>query len=202
MKNILCQVGLTTIIARFLMLDIPIDKDIPIIVGRSFINTLGSTINTITKTTSTFDGTCHQEFQIKTTKLIPEISTDERDDEEGYDTYEVLERNEKGVPIYKEDSSEETESDDPMDLALVRQDKLNPFRQLCIWKKIISFLGALPVELKKNEWMPAYCDNSRSKVEGDGKWHVRCSIVDPNGNEHRQGYQTTTTERRFRNFTS
>ena len=77
MRNVLCQVGVTTIIARFLVLDIPIDKDVPIFVGRSFINTLGSTINTITKTTSTFDGACHQEFQIKTTKLIPEISTDE-----------------------------------------------------------------------------------------------------------------------------
>ena len=95
MKNVLCQVGVTTIVAIFLVLDIPIDKDVPIFVGRSFINTLGGTINTITKTTSTFDGTCHQEFQIKTIKLIPEISTDESDEEEDFDTNEILERNEE-----------------------------------------------------------------------------------------------------------
>ena len=133
---------------------------------------------------------------------LEEHSTDESDEEEDYDTNEILERNEEGIPIYKENSLEETKSDDPMNLALARQDKLNPSRQLCIWKKMISFLGASPVKLKKNEWMPAYCDNSRSKVEGDGKWHVRCSIVDPNGNEHRQGYQTTTMERQLSRFTS
>ncbi|GJT36062.1 retrotransposon ORF1 [Tanacetum coccineum] len=34
LSNVLCQVGVTTIIAKFLILDIPIDRDIPIVVGR------------------------------------------------------------------------------------------------------------------------------------------------------------------------
>ncbi|GJY65937.1 putative reverse transcriptase domain-containing protein [Tanacetum coccineum] len=37
LSNVLCQVGVTTIIAKFLILDIPIDHDAPIVVGRGFL---------------------------------------------------------------------------------------------------------------------------------------------------------------------
>ncbi|GJW13634.1 reverse transcriptase domain-containing protein [Tanacetum coccineum] len=37
LTNVLCQVGVTTLIAKFLILDIPIDRDAPIVVGRGFL---------------------------------------------------------------------------------------------------------------------------------------------------------------------
>ncbi|GKC88144.1 ribonuclease H-like domain-containing protein [Tanacetum coccineum] len=37
LSNVLCQVGLTTIIAKFLIMDIPIDHDAPIVVGRGLL---------------------------------------------------------------------------------------------------------------------------------------------------------------------
>ncbi|GJR81218.1 ribonuclease H-like domain-containing protein [Tanacetum coccineum] len=40
LSNVLCQVGVTTIIAKFLILDIPIDRDAPIVVGRGFLHTM------------------------------------------------------------------------------------------------------------------------------------------------------------------
>nr|GEV29266.1 hypothetical protein [Tanacetum cinerariifolium] len=36
--NVLCQVGVTTIIANFIILDIPIDRDAQIVVGRGFLD--------------------------------------------------------------------------------------------------------------------------------------------------------------------
>nr|GEU31697.1 hypothetical protein [Tanacetum cinerariifolium] len=44
--NILCQVGVTTLIAKFLILDIPIDCDAPIAVGRGFLRMIGGIVNT------------------------------------------------------------------------------------------------------------------------------------------------------------
>ncbi|GJX14220.1 hypothetical protein Tco_0205978 [Tanacetum coccineum] len=38
LTNVLCQVGVTTLIAKFLILDIPIDRDAPIVVGRGFLH--------------------------------------------------------------------------------------------------------------------------------------------------------------------
>nr|GFB63989.1 hypothetical protein [Tanacetum cinerariifolium] len=46
LSNVLCQVGVTTIIEKFLILDIPIDRDAPIMVGRGFLYTMGSILNT------------------------------------------------------------------------------------------------------------------------------------------------------------
>ncbi|GKC75247.1 gag protease polyprotein [Tanacetum coccineum] len=37
LSNVLCQVGVTTIIAKFIILDIPIDRDAPIVGGRGFL---------------------------------------------------------------------------------------------------------------------------------------------------------------------
>ncbi|GKB55811.1 agenet domain-containing protein, partial [Tanacetum coccineum] len=38
LSNVLCQVGVTTIIVKFIILDIPIDHDAPIVVGRGFLS--------------------------------------------------------------------------------------------------------------------------------------------------------------------
>ncbi|GJW33108.1 hypothetical protein Tco_0053140 [Tanacetum coccineum] len=40
LTNVLCQVGVTTLIANFLILDIPINRDSPIVVGRGFLRTI------------------------------------------------------------------------------------------------------------------------------------------------------------------
>ncbi|GJR32029.1 hypothetical protein Tco_1108261 [Tanacetum coccineum] len=40
LSNVLCQVGVTTIIAKFLILDIPIDRVAPIVIGRGFLHTM------------------------------------------------------------------------------------------------------------------------------------------------------------------
>nr|GEU99492.1 hypothetical protein [Tanacetum cinerariifolium] len=57
LSNVLCQVGVTTIIAKFLILDIPIDRDTPIVVGRGFLYTMGSILNTPDRLFSTFNET-------------------------------------------------------------------------------------------------------------------------------------------------
>nr|GEV06654.1 retrotransposon Orf1 [Tanacetum cinerariifolium] len=41
LTNVLCQVGVTTLIAKFLILDIPIDHESPIVVGQGFLRTIG-----------------------------------------------------------------------------------------------------------------------------------------------------------------
>ncbi|GJV17329.1 reverse transcriptase domain-containing protein [Tanacetum coccineum] len=59
LPNVLCQVGVTTLVAKFLILDSPIDRDSPIVVGRRFLRTIGAIVNTTERLFSTFDGFCH-----------------------------------------------------------------------------------------------------------------------------------------------
>ncbi|GJX76683.1 hypothetical protein Tco_0323494 [Tanacetum coccineum] len=76
------NVGVATIVAKFIILDMPIERDTPIIVGRGFLYTCGSILNTIERITSTFDGLCHQTFRVAKTSL--DTAESDSDEEEEY----------------------------------------------------------------------------------------------------------------------
>ncbi|GJW16149.1 ribonuclease H-like domain-containing protein [Tanacetum coccineum] len=95
LSNVLCQVGVTTIIVKFLILDIPIDRDAPIVVGRGFLYTMGSILNTPERLFSAFDGVCHQTFRAVRFDVLRTTESDS-DDEEEY----VIKINRFGAPIY------------------------------------------------------------------------------------------------------
>nr|GEU94402.1 hypothetical protein [Tanacetum cinerariifolium] len=82
LSNVLCQVGVTTIIAKFLILDIPIDRDAPIMVGRGFLYTMGSILNTPDRLFSTFDRVCHQIFRVVRFDVLRTAESDSDDEDE------------------------------------------------------------------------------------------------------------------------
>ncbi|GJW12265.1 hypothetical protein Tco_1578092 [Tanacetum coccineum] len=86
LTNVLCQVGVTTLIDKFLILDILINLDLPIVVGRGFLRMIGAIVNTPERLFSTFDGFCHQTFRaarshLRETQKVITMGTN--DDEEG-----------------------------------------------------------------------------------------------------------------------
>ncbi|GJX47117.1 hypothetical protein Tco_0272307 [Tanacetum coccineum] len=93
LSNVLCQVGVTTINAKFLILDIPIDHDAPIVVGQGFIHTIRSILNASERIFSTFDGICHQTFCATRFDVLRTAESDS-DHEEEY----VIKRNKFGAP--------------------------------------------------------------------------------------------------------
>ncbi|GKC34551.1 hypothetical protein Tco_1046935 [Tanacetum coccineum] len=82
LSNVLCQVGVTTIIAKFLILDIPIDRDAPIVVGRGFVHTMGSILNSSERIFSTFDRVCHQTFKAARFDVLRIAESDSDGDEQ------------------------------------------------------------------------------------------------------------------------
>nr|GEW90670.1 hypothetical protein [Tanacetum cinerariifolium] len=93
--NVLYQVGVTTLIAKFIILDILIDRDLPIVVCWGFLRTIGGIVNTHERLFSTFDGFCHQTFRAARSDLMRNAENDS-DDEEDYQ----IKRNKSGAPIY------------------------------------------------------------------------------------------------------
>nr|GEV97522.1 hypothetical protein [Tanacetum cinerariifolium] len=95
LTNVLCQVGVTTLIAKFVILDIPIDRDVPIVVGQGFLRTIGGIVNILERLFSNFDGFCHQTFRAARYDVTRNTDCDS-DDEEEYQ----IKRNKFGAPIY------------------------------------------------------------------------------------------------------
>ncbi|GJY66315.1 hypothetical protein Tco_0468553 [Tanacetum coccineum] len=151
LTNVLCHVGFTILIAKFLILDIPIDRDAPIVVGRGFLRTIGSIVNTPERLFSTFDGFCHQTFRAARSDVMRNAES-ESDDEEEYE----IKRNKFGAPIYGLKPAPYLNCNDPAEQSLAIQTITNPFRKISVWKKAVSFLGSLPVPLKHVNWKPDY----------------------------------------------
>ncbi|GJY06375.1 hypothetical protein Tco_0373429 [Tanacetum coccineum] len=163
------QVGVTTLTAKFLILDIPIDRDSPIVVGRRFLLTIEAIVNTLERLFSTFDGDDEEEYQIK--------------------------RNKFGAPIYGPKPAPYLNCNDPDERLLAIQTVTNPFQKINVWKKAVSFLGSLPVPLKQVNWKPDYKGSYTKEEEATGQWRTKIRLTDLYGNVYLQGFTTKKTDR-------
>ncbi|GJX21755.1 retrotransposon ORF1 [Tanacetum coccineum] len=130
LTNVLCQVGVTTLIAKFLILDIPINRDALIVVGRGFLRTISGIVRTPESLFSTFDGFCHQTFRAARSDIMRNTESDSDDEEE----YEIK-RNKFGAPIYGLKPAPYLNCKDPTERSLAIQIVNNPFRKISVWKK-------------------------------------------------------------------
>ncbi|GJZ86630.1 ribonuclease H-like domain-containing protein [Tanacetum coccineum] len=192
LSNILCQVGVTTIITKFLILDIPIDRDAPIVVGRGFLRTMGSLLNTSKRIFSTFDGVCHQTFRAARFD-VPRTAESDSDDEEEY----VIKRNKFGAPIYGPRPAPYLNCANPENRSSAIQAVTNPFRKISVWKKAVSFLDSLPVPLKQVNWKPDYKGSYTKEEEATGQWRTEIRLTDQYGNIYLQGFTTKKTDRKL-----
>ncbi|GKB11860.1 putative reverse transcriptase, RNA-dependent DNA polymerase [Tanacetum coccineum] len=116
LTNVLCQVGVTTLIAKFLILDIPIDCDALIVVTRGFLRMIDGIVNTPERLFSTFDGFCHQTFRAARSNVMRNTESDS-DDEEEYQ----IKRNTFGSPIYGPKPAAYLNCNDPAERSLAIQ---------------------------------------------------------------------------------
>ncbi|GJV80115.1 hypothetical protein Tco_1515985 [Tanacetum coccineum] len=174
------KVGVTTIIAKFLILDIPIDRDAPIVVGRAFIYTIGGIVNTSERLFLTFDGICHQTFPAARFDVLRTAESDSDDEEE----YEIK-RNKFKAPIHGPKLATYLNYNNLAERSLALQTVINPFRKISVWKKAISFLGSLHVPLQHIEWKPDYKGCYTNEEEAKGQWRT----------EIREGYNKEAKSR-------
>ncbi|GJX75786.1 hypothetical protein Tco_0322597 [Tanacetum coccineum] len=133
--NVLCQVGFTTLSAKFLILEIPVDRDAPIMVGCGFLDTIGGNIDIPNRIFTTFDGLTRQTFRASRSEKIRTAKSD-LDDEEDY----MIKRNEIGTPIHNSRPigyQNNTNPAENMTLSTL-ESVLNPFRKISVWKKATS----------------------------------------------------------------
>ncbi|GJZ17448.1 DNA-directed DNA polymerase [Tanacetum coccineum] len=125
--NVLFQVGVTTLIAKFLILDIPIDRDSPIVVVRGFLRTIDGIVNTSERLFLTFIGFCHQTFRAARSDFIRNAKSDS-DDEEDYQ----IKRNKFEAPIYGPKPAPYLNCNDSDERSLAIQNVTNPFQKISV----------------------------------------------------------------------
>ncbi|GJU04775.1 MAK10-like protein [Tanacetum coccineum] len=85
---------------------------------------------------------------------------------------------------------------------IARDAKINLFKDVLVFRTIVEFLGAIPINLKSNMWESEDLINNpinRNKPpkNGDGAWHAKIRPIDPDGEEFTKTLQSTPTTRKL-----
>ncbi|GJS77499.1 hypothetical protein Tco_0727380 [Tanacetum coccineum] len=90
----------------------------------------------------------------------------------------------------------------PGELEITRDAELNPFKDVIVFRKMVEFLGAIPINLKGNMWesedlIDNKIDWKRPPKEGDGAWHIQIEMIDPDGEKFDTIFQSIPTTRKL-----
>ncbi|GKC54823.1 MAK10-like protein [Tanacetum coccineum] len=85
---------------------------------------------------------------------------------------------------------------------IARDGEINPFKDVLIFRRMVEFLGAIPINLKRNIW--EYEDLKKSLINWDkppknrdGTWHAKIRLIDPDGEEFTKTLQSVPTSRKL-----
>ncbi|GJT38930.1 hypothetical protein Tco_0938795 [Tanacetum coccineum] len=133
-------------------------------------------------------------------KTSLDTAESDNDDEEEY----AFQRNKFGAPIYGTKPARYLNCNDPLDHSLALQEVLNPFRKICVWKKVVSFLRSLPVALQHVEWKPDYTGCFNKKEDSDGQlWEhtmMKPDHQEPNALDNTKPWRKYCSHRFIMNF--
>ncbi|GKE93948.1 hypothetical protein Tco_1578803, partial [Tanacetum coccineum] len=69
-----------------------------------------------------------------------------------------------------------------------------------VFRKIVEFLGAIPINLKGNKWeseelIEIKINWNKPPKEGDGVWSIKIELIDPDGEKFNRSFQSIPTTR-------
>ncbi|GJS96589.1 MAK10-like protein [Tanacetum coccineum] len=90
----------------------------------------------------------------------------------------------------------------PGEWEISRDAELNPFKDTLVFRRMVEFLGAIPINLKCNMWesenlIEKPIDWNKPPKNGDGAWHAKIRLIDPDGEEFTKTLQSIPTTRKL-----
>ncbi|GJY23034.1 hypothetical protein Tco_0396692 [Tanacetum coccineum] len=164
-KNVRIQIGYQAYVVDLLILDILVDLELPLLLGRPFFRTCGAIIDM------------------------------GRGEDDWLGSFEVG-RDEDGNVKYGLVAPSFIDIEDDIERVLAMEAYFNPFKNVIVFKKLVDFLGSLPMQLKNLDWGNEGYETYK-KVDGDEDWHARFEIVTPSGRKFNRAFKTKTTTRKL-----
>ncbi|GKD17005.1 hypothetical protein Tco_1206163 [Tanacetum coccineum] len=82
--------------------------------------------------------------------------------------------------------------------------ELNPFKDVLVFRRMVEFLGVMPINLKGNMWeleelkeLENRIDWNRPPKEGDEAWHAKIELIDPVREIFKKTFQSIPTTRKL-----
>ncbi|GJQ91951.1 putative ribonuclease H-like domain-containing protein [Tanacetum coccineum] len=145
-KNVRIQISYQAYLVNFLVLDILVDKEIPLLLGRPFLRTCGAIID-IGRGTMSIDDESFEHTTSKTQEPRHIRNFRLIEEKDWLSCFEVG-RDEDGNPKYGHMAPLFLDIEDKMETALAMKAYFNPSKTIVVLQKIVNFLGALRSNLR------------------------------------------------------
>nr|GEX29597.1 hypothetical protein [Tanacetum cinerariifolium] len=180
-KNVEVHIGRLKLLEDFYVIDMEMDPATPLLVGRGFLATSGVMIDCRKAKIVVGEG-------VTRSVLVKEF--DLRGKEKPYWTT-FGKRESYGPRLSTDDiGSQPTfyarkdflDHQLPREWEIARDVELNPFKDIRVFRKMVEFLGTIPINLNGNIWeSEELIENrinwNRPPNEGDGAWHVKIRLI-------------------------
>ncbi|GJU01655.1 hypothetical protein Tco_1111993 [Tanacetum coccineum] len=85
---------------------------------------------------------------------------------------------------------------------ITRDAEINPFKDVLVFRRMVEFLGAIPINLKRNVWesgdlIENLINWDKPPKNGDRAWHAKIRLIDPDGEEFTKTIQSIPTCRKL-----
>ncbi|GJY71263.1 MAK10-like protein [Tanacetum coccineum] len=177
-RDVEVHIGRLKLLNYFYILDMKKDPETPLLVGRGFLTTANAVIS-------------FRKAKIAVGERITRESYKQRpsSDDVGAQT-----------PYYARKDFMDCHL--PGEWEITRDAEINPFKDVLVFRRMVEFLGAIPINLKRNTW--EYEDLIKNPINwdkppknGDGAWHAKIRLIDPDGEEFTKTLQLVPTSRKL-----
>ncbi|GJS72281.1 MAK10-like protein [Tanacetum coccineum] len=90
----------------------------------------------------------------------------------------------------------------PGEWEIARDVEVNPFKDTLVFRRMVEFVGAIPVNLKSNMWesedlIKKPINEDKPPKNGDGAWHAKIRLIEPDEEEFTKTLQSIPTTRKL-----
>ncbi|GKA24100.1 MAK10-like protein [Tanacetum coccineum] len=175
-KDVEVHIGKLKLLNDFYVLDMKKDPETPLLVGRGFLATANAVIDCRMAKIAVGEGITRSVFSVKGIDLGAK------------------------PPYYARKDFLDCHL--PREREISRDAELNPFKDTLVFRRMVEFLGAIPINLKCNMWesedlikKPINWD--KPPKNRDGAWHAKIRLIDPDGEEFTKTLQSIPTTRKL-----
>ncbi|GJV60676.1 MAK10-like protein [Tanacetum coccineum] len=187
-KDIEVTIGKLKILNDFYVIDMKKDPETPLLVGRGFLATANVVIDCRKANIAVGEGISRSVFGVK--------GVETSEEEMPYwntlgkrESYKMRPRSDgigARTPYYARKDFLDCHL--PREWEIARDAELNPFKDTLVFRRLVEFLGAIPINLHRNKWetedqikKPINWD--KPPKNGDGAWHAKIRLINPDGEE-------------------
>ncbi|GKB32176.1 hypothetical protein Tco_0871577 [Tanacetum coccineum] len=204
-RDVEVHIGRLKLLNGFYIIDIKKDPETPLLVGRGFLATANAVRDCRKAKIAVGEEVTRSIFDVKGIELGEEEAP-YRTTLEKMESYKLRPSSDgMGARTTYYAKKEFMDCHLPSEWEIDRDAEINPFKDVLVFRRMVEFLGAIPINLKRNMWeLKGLIENpinwDKPPKNRDGAWHSKIRLIDPDREEFTKTLQIQTDSNKAAKF--